>query len=140
MSILNSVLKIFVGDKKKSDLKLLQPIVANVRAFESEISKLSNDELRAKTNYFKQKINEGTLEFTSKITALNEEAHDANVDRKEEIYAEIDNLEDLRYEASEKIIAMGTGGRCVALCSRMCLFLPQSGAYIVPARKAACRF
>ncbi|SFS31160.1 preprotein translocase subunit SecA [Lutibacter maritimus] len=104
MSILNSVLKIFVGDKKKSDLKLLQPIVANVRAFESEISKLSNDELRAKTNYFKQKINEGTLEFTSKITALNEEAHDANVDRKEEIYAEIDNLEDLRYEASEQIL------------------------------------
>ena len=85
MSILNSVLKLFVGDKKKSDLKLLQPIIANVRAFESEISKLSNDELRAKTIYFKQKIAEGTTEFTSKITALNEEAHDANVDRKEEI-------------------------------------------------------
>ena len=49
MSILNSVLKLFVGDKKKSDLKLLQPIITNVRAFESEISKLSNDELRAKT-------------------------------------------------------------------------------------------
>ncbi|WP_372744451.1 preprotein translocase subunit SecA [Lutibacter sp.] len=104
MSILNSVLKLFVGDKKKSDLKLLQPIITNVRAFESEISKLSNDELRAKTIYFKQKIAEGTSEFTSKITALNEEAHDANVDRKEEIYAEIDSLEDLRYEASEKIL------------------------------------
>ncbi|MBI9041369.1 preprotein translocase subunit SecA [Lutibacter sp.] len=104
MSILNSVLKIFVGDKKKSDLKLLQPIIANVRAFENEISKLTNDELRAKTNYFKQKINEGTQEFTSKITSLNEEAHDATVDRKEEIYTEIDELEDLRYEASEKIL------------------------------------
>ena len=104
MSILNSVLKLFVGDKKKSDLKLLQPIVTNVHAFESEISKLSNNELRAKTNYFKQKIAEGTQEFTSKITELNDEAHDASVDRKEEIYAEIDELEDLRYEASEVIL------------------------------------
>ena len=56
MSILNSVLKIFVGDKKKSDLKLLQPIIAKVNSFENEISKLTNDELRSKTIYFKQKI------------------------------------------------------------------------------------
>lgn len=104
MSILNSVLKIFVGDKKKNDLKLLQPIITNVRAFENEISKLSNDELRAKTIYFKQKIAEGTNEFTAKIKALNEEAHQANVDRKEEIYNEIDTLEDLQYQASEKIL------------------------------------
>ena len=104
MSILNSVLKIFVGDKKKNDLKLLQPIITNVRAFENEISKLSNDELRAKTIYFKQKIAEGTNEFTAKIKALNEEAHLANVDRKEEIYNEIDTLEDLQYQASEKIL------------------------------------
>jgi preprotein translocase subunit SecA len=104
MSILNSVLKIFVGDKKKSDLKLLQPIIAKVNSFENEISKLTNDELRSKTIYFKQKISDGTLEITSKINDLNEEAHNANVDRKEEIYAEIDELEDLRYEASEKIL------------------------------------
>ena len=37
MSILNSVLKVFVGDKKKKDLKELQPIVTNVRSFESQM-------------------------------------------------------------------------------------------------------
>jgi len=104
MSILNSVLKIFVGDKKKSDLKLLQPIVKNVAAFEGEVSNLTNDQLRAKTPYFKEKIAEATLEFTTKINQLQEEAHEANVDRKEEIYSEIDQLEDASYQSSEKIL------------------------------------
>ena len=104
MSIINSVLKVFVGDKKKKDLKLLQPVVKNVHSFENEISALTNDELRAKTIYFKNKIKEGTNEFTTKIKDLEAEAHDANVDRKEEIYTEIDSLEDLSYEASEVIL------------------------------------
>ncbi|NLP57915.1 preprotein translocase subunit SecA [Lutibacter sp. B1] len=102
MSILNTVLKAFVGDKKKKDLKLLQPIVTKVTTFEKEIANLTNDQLRDKTNYFKQQIAEATSEFTSKIKELEEEAHEANIDRKEEIYAEIDNLEDESYEVSEK--------------------------------------
>ncbi|MEX1383032.1 preprotein translocase subunit SecA [Lutibacter sp.] len=104
MSILNSVLKVFVGDKKKSDLKVLQPIVKKVAAFENEMSNLTNDQLRAKTGYFKEIIAKATNEFTSKISELQEEAHEANVDRKEEIYAEIDQLEDTSYEALDKIL------------------------------------
>ena len=104
MSIINSVLKVFVGDKKKKDLKILQPIVTDVHSFEKEISALTNDQLRDKTNYFKLKITEATKDFSSKITLLEEEAHDANVDRKEEIYEEIDTLQDTIYEASEKVL------------------------------------
>ncbi len=104
MSIINSILKVFIGDKYKKDLKLLQPIVAKVGAFENEISNLTNDQLRDKTLYFKQKIKDGTKEFTSQIEALKEEAHEANIDRKEEIYTEIDQLEDDSYEASEVIL------------------------------------
>ncbi len=102
MSIINSVLRVFVGDKKKKDLKLLQPVVTDVGAFEKEISALTNDQLREKTVSFKQNIIEDTHEFSSKIKVLQEEAHEANVDRKEEIYAEIDILEDDLYEASEE--------------------------------------
>ena len=104
MSILNTVLKLFVGDKNKEDLKLLQPIIAKVNAFEGEMSKISNDELRNKTATFKLKIAEGTKEFTSKIEKLNEEAKTANIDRKEEIYAEIDQLSNESYEATEKVL------------------------------------
>ncbi|WP_372767901.1 preprotein translocase subunit SecA [Lutibacter sp.] len=104
MSIINSVLKIFVGDKKKRDLALLQPIVTKVNAFDQEITNLTNDQLRDKTGYFKQKISDSTLEFSSKIDELKAELTDANIDRKEEIYALIDSLEDDLYQASEKAL------------------------------------
>ncbi len=104
MSLLNSVLKVFVGDKKKKDLKLLQPIVDKVSALESAYAALSNDELRAKTLEFKAEIKKATASFSTQIEALKEEAHDANVDRKEEIYDEIDRLEDESYTASEKVL------------------------------------
>ena len=104
MSILNSILKVFVGDKTKKDLKELQPIVDKVLEAESGIKTLSHDELRAKTLEFKQKIKEVTKPFQDKIASLEEETKTANVDRKEEIYAEIDKLQDQSYEASEKML------------------------------------
>ena len=55
MSILNSVIKLFVGDKQQKDLKILQPVVDDVNKFETAFSKLSNDALRAKTTEFKNK-------------------------------------------------------------------------------------
>jgi preprotein translocase subunit SecA len=33
MSILNSVIKLFVGDKQQKDLKILQPVVNDVKKF-----------------------------------------------------------------------------------------------------------
>jgi len=104
MSLINSILKVFVGDKYKKDLKSLQPIVADVNTFENEISNLTNDQLREKTNYFKQIIKEATQSFTSQIELLKEEALEANIDRKEEIYTEIDQLEQSSYEASEIVL------------------------------------
>ena len=104
MSFINSILKVFVGDKYKKDLKLLQPIVTDVNTFESEVSNLTNDQLREKTNYFKQKIKEATHSFTSQIDLLKEETQAANIDRKEEIYTEIDQLEQNSYEASEIVL------------------------------------
>ena len=56
MSFINSVLKAFVGDKTKKDLKLLQPIVAKVRAFDAEMEKYSIDELRHKQLNSKKKL------------------------------------------------------------------------------------
>ena len=104
MSILNSVLKIFVGDKQKKDLKLLQPIVNEVRAFESEMNNLSNDALRLKSENFKKQIKEATKPFDDKIEALEAEAITAHVDRKEQIYTEIDSLKDETYAASEAVL------------------------------------
>jgi preprotein translocase subunit SecA len=105
MSVLNSVLKIFVGDKQKKDLKSLRPIVDKVRAFEEELNSLSNDALRARSENFKSQIKEATRSFEDKIVALEEEAKEAHVDRKEQIYTEIDGLKDESYNASEAVLA-----------------------------------
>jgi preprotein translocase subunit SecA len=104
MSILNSVIKIFVGDKQQKDLKILQPIVEKVTAFNSSLSELTNDELRAKTAEFKQKIAERTNTFSDQIIALEKEAKEAEIDRQEAIFSEIDNLKNEAYEASEEIL------------------------------------
>ena len=101
MSILNSVIKIFVGDKQQKDLKILQPVVDHVKKFESIISSLSNDELRGKTLEFKNIIKEATIEFDTKINSLDIEAKTADIDRQESIYTEIDSLKDLAYKVSE---------------------------------------
>ena len=101
MNILNSVIKLFVGDKQQKDLKGLQPIVADVKKFELEFSKLTNDELREKTIGFKNKIKSATKEFNDQITALEIEAKTAEIDRQEDIYSEIDTLKDKAYTVSE---------------------------------------
>ncbi len=104
MSILNSVIKIFVGDKQQKDLKILQPIVDKVTSFDTSLTGLSNDELRAKTEEFKQKIAEGTKVFTDQILELEKEAKEAEIDRQEDIFTEIDRLKNESYEASEVIL------------------------------------
>ncbi|MFT4576820.1 MAG: preprotein translocase subunit SecA [Polaribacter sp.] len=104
MSLLNSVLKIFVGDKQQKDLKLLQPIVTKTRSFENAIAGLSNDELRAKSDEFRAKIKEATDSFETKISELEKETITAGIDRQEEIYSEIDSIKDQAYEVSETVL------------------------------------
>ena len=83
MSVLNSVIKLFVGDKQQKDLKKLQPIVDSVTKFKDEMAKLSHDELRGKTLEFKNKIKEATKAFDDRIEALEAEAKEANIDRQQ---------------------------------------------------------
>ena len=104
MSILNSVIKIFVGDKQQKDLKILRPIVEKVSAFETTLSSITNDELRGKTIEFKQRIAEGVKVFNDKITALEKEAKEAGIERQQEIFSEIDSLRNDSYDVSESIL------------------------------------
>ncbi|MEO0526670.1 MAG: preprotein translocase subunit SecA [Bacteroidota bacterium] len=102
MSFLNSVIKTFVGDKAKKDVKELQPTVTKIRSFESNLESLSNDGLRQKTIAFKTQINEASKEANDKINQLKEEVDaSTDIDRNEDIYAEIDKLEEEVYKKSQ---------------------------------------
>ncbi len=105
MGILDSVLKIFVGDKSKKDIKEIQPKVELIKKAEKVLEGLSLDELRAKTTEFKQKINDARQDTQSKIEALVQEAETTeDIDRKEDIYNQIDKLKDEAYEITEKVL------------------------------------
>ena len=105
MSILNSVLNLFVGDKSKQDVKEIMPLVEKVKSFEKQVEALSHDELRAKTDEFKSKIKEARATFENKIAQLQEEADSTeDIDRKEDIYAEIDDLKDDSYKTTEDVL------------------------------------
>ena len=72
MSILNSILKTFVGDKTKKDLSKITPLIAEINTFQKSFESLSHDDLREKTNEFKSLITEGNQRFTENINRLQE--------------------------------------------------------------------
>ena len=102
MSIINSVLKVFVGDKSEKDVKALQPLVKKIKSFETELEGLSHDELRDKTVAFKSQIQNNCASINEKIDALQQEVETStDIDRNEEIYSEIDKLNEEAYKISE---------------------------------------
>jgi len=105
MSFLNSVLKVFVGDKSKQDVKAIMPLVEKVKSFESQIENLSHDELRAKTVEFKSKIADARKKTEDEIAKLLKEADTSeDIDRKEDIYQEVDKLKDESYNITEETL------------------------------------
>ncbi|MGB8374830.1 MAG: preprotein translocase subunit SecA [Salegentibacter sp.] len=105
MSFLDSVLKVFVGDKSKKDVKEIQPIVNKIKALEAEYEALSLDELREKTAGFKARIADAAKDINTQIEEFEKEADESeDITRKEDIYAEIDALKDEAYEKTEKVL------------------------------------
>jgi len=105
MGILDSVLKVFVGDKTKKDLKEIYPIVDQIKSHESALEKLSLDELRHKTVEFKHKIKEASKAEFEEIEKLKAEAENCeDINEKEDIYDKIDSVEEIVYENSEKVL------------------------------------
>ena len=105
MGILDNVLKLFVGDKSKKDISDIQPIVAQIKKQESVIEELSIDQLRAKTTEFKNKIKADQKEIQDQINALEKESSEIDdINKKEDLYKEIDQLKDDKYLTEVKTL------------------------------------
>ena len=105
MGILDNVLKLFVGDKSKKDISDIQPIVAQIKKQESVIEELSIDQLRAKTTEFKNKIKADQKEIQDQINALERESSEIDdINKKEDLYKEIDQLKDDKYLTEVKTL------------------------------------
>ena len=100
--MLGKILKLFVGDKSKKDLKLINPIIEKIHSFEQVMSSLSNDELRAQTSEFKNQINNSIAEINSQIDKIKKEIEEVtDFDKKEGLFGQIDKLNEEAYNVSE---------------------------------------
>ena len=105
MSFINSIIKVFVGDKSQKDVKALQPYLNKIKTFEEPLKALSHDELRGRTLFFKDEIKQARLEKDTKIEALKQEVESiVDIDQREDIYVAIDALEKEAYDISEKTL------------------------------------
>ncbi len=105
MSIVNSLLKVFLGDKSGKDLKKLTPLVDEINKHFIGMSSLSNDELRGKTDNFKQIISDKTSELVSSIKQLNETiANESSNIEKEKLFSEVEKIENDLAETKSQIL------------------------------------
>jgi preprotein translocase subunit SecA len=105
--MLGIISKLFGGNKSEKDIKHIQPIVEVIKSHYAGYQALSNDELRAKTNQFKQRIKEYLLPIDTEISDLNkkaEELHFNDIVGKDKLYTEIDELRKDRDKKVEEIL------------------------------------
>lgn len=101
MSVINKVLGVFLGNKYERDMKEITPYVEKVKLEYEKLASISNDELRAITGKLKKNIFEGIKEEQTRIDSIRSEAEkEKDVYRKEELYDEIDKIEE---QVSEKL-------------------------------------
>ena len=92
------------GNKATRDMKEIKPWVDRVKAVYPEISKLSNDELRARTEELKKYIKASAVEEQKKIEELKATIEATDIEKREPIFAQIDKLEKEVLEKYEKAL------------------------------------
>ncbi|MFQ3341241.1 MAG: preprotein translocase subunit SecA, partial [Flavobacteriaceae bacterium] len=105
MSIINSILKTFVGDKTKKDLSQITPLVAEIKSHQKNLETLSHDELRQKTIAFKELISEERKSFDLAIETFKENVQKtSDIDEKESLYQQIDTQDEEAQKAVEALL------------------------------------
>ena len=106
-NLLANILSSVFGSKTDRDVKVLTPFVVKINAFYEEFKSLSDEELRAKTLYFREQIADDLLDIDNEIAAKKtfiEEQSEMSPEEKEELFREIDKLEKERNKQLEKVL------------------------------------
>jgi len=81
------------GNKSQRDLKEITPYVKKIQAVYPSIEVLSNDELRARTDLIKQRIQDYVADERAQVAKLREGIDDKELEEREAIWAEVDKIE-----------------------------------------------
>ena len=100
----NNILKALFGDKSSRDMKAIQPLVEEVKAIYPSIEKLSNDELRERSQQIRREVQESAKEQKAEIEKLKATIEQTPLDERADIFAKIDKLEKDALEVYEKAL------------------------------------
>ena len=100
----NEFLGAIFGNKSKRDMKEIQPWVEKIKAAYPEVEKLSNDELRAKTEELKKYIYDSASKEREKVVELKAKIETLELEDREELFAQIDKQEKEILEIYEKAL------------------------------------
>jgi preprotein translocase subunit SecA len=99
--------KLFGGKKSERDVKEIMPYVAKINTFFAQYQSLSNDELRANSARFRERIAQALAGIDGELAAHKEAAEALSTDdigERDTIYHEIDKLEKDRNDQLEKVL------------------------------------
>ena len=89
----NKLLKSLFGDKSSRDMKLIQPLVEQVKAVYPEVQKLDNDALRQRTKTLQLQVQNSAQEQKARIEELKATIENTPIDERADIFAQIDKIE-----------------------------------------------
>jgi preprotein translocase subunit SecA len=104
---LSDVLTIIFGSKSERDLKKLWPTVEKINEHYEEMENLSDEELKQKTETFRQQINDATKEIEKEIESIKQTLNsdeELSVIRRRELAEEQDALEQERDDIIEDVL------------------------------------
>lgn len=98
---------IFGGNKSEKDVKAIKPLVGKINSFFDQYHSLINDELRGKTNEFRQRIKTYLQEIDQQIDTQKEEAEkleSSDILGRDAIYRQIDEMGKDRDKKLEEVL------------------------------------
>lgn len=101
---LNDFLSAIFGNKSARDMKEIQPWVEKIKTIYPEIAGLDNDALRAKTIEIKEYIRNSAAEESAKVEELKASVENIELEKREDVFAQIDKLEKEILEIYEKAL------------------------------------
>ncbi len=89
----NKILRSLFGDKASRDMKLIQPVVEQVKAAYPAVQQLDNDQLRQRTKEIQRQVQDSAKEQKEEIEKLKATIEDTPIDERADIFAKIDKIE-----------------------------------------------
>ncbi len=103
-AVTNILTKIF-GSKRERDVKKLWPVVEEIKSHEEDIKALSDDELKQRTEHFRQRLRDGTAEIDEDIESIkariNDNDEELTVAEHRNLSDELEKLQDEWLEVIE---------------------------------------